>query len=89
MKRKKITLTVLQCQRESCGHEWIPRSTTPPRVCPKCKRDWQVPLKRGPYKTSEAPPNELEAKVQAFEQRRDRIKREIEQGGRKTDGRIV
>lgn len=29
------TLPRLQCKR--CGHEWSPRSDSPPKVCPKCK----------------------------------------------------
>jgi len=30
-----IELPKLFCKR--CGHEWHPRATNPPKVCPKCK----------------------------------------------------
>lgn len=27
----------------SCGHKWIPRRDTPPKICPKCKSDkWDL-----------------------------------------------
>lgn len=31
----QITIKILQCKR--CGHKWIPRITTQPAQCPKCK----------------------------------------------------
>lgn len=40
-----LKIPTLNCER--CGHGWIPRSATLPRVCPKCnspywdkKRGW-------------------------------------------------
>ena len=26
---------MFKCKR--CGHEWTPRNSNPPKVCPKCK----------------------------------------------------
>lgn len=40
----KVPITVMgyRCEREQCGHEWIPRESEngEPRVCPKCKSAW-------------------------------------------------
>jgi len=32
------TISILKCGHPDCRHEWIPRSTKKPKVCPKCKR---------------------------------------------------
>jgi predicted Zn-ribbon and HTH transcriptional regulator len=32
---KKIRLTVLACKQ--CGHQWVPRSTELPKICPNVK----------------------------------------------------
>lgn len=43
----KIVLTKLGCTR--CEHEWFPRTTESPKVCPKCNSPyWDKPVK---YKT--------------------------------------
>lgn len=43
----KIVLTKLGCTR--CKHEWFPRTTESPKVCPKCNSPyWDKPVK---YKT--------------------------------------
>jgi Zn finger protein HypA/HybF involved in hydrogenase expression len=43
----KIVLTTLQCTR--CEHQWFPRTTVSPKVCPKCNSPyWDKPVK---YKT--------------------------------------
>ncbi len=40
----KIKLTGYRCER--CAHEWIPRDTAEPKVCPKCKSPyWNTPKK--------------------------------------------
>ena len=31
----KIKMDGYRC--EACGHEWVPRSTERPALCPKCK----------------------------------------------------
>jgi predicted Zn-ribbon and HTH transcriptional regulator len=31
------TITISQKTCKKCGHEWLPRSTDEPVICPKCK----------------------------------------------------
>tara|TARA_Y100000310_G_C20316337_1_gene638613 strand:+ start:296 stop:448 length:153 start_codon:yes stop_codon:yes gene_type:complete len=41
----KIKLEGYVCER--CKHQWVPRNSEMPRVCPKCKSPyWDVPRKR-------------------------------------------
>jgi len=41
----EITLKGYKCER--CGHEWVPRDKTEPKVCPKCKSPyWNRPRKK-------------------------------------------
>ncbi len=41
MSTEKLPMTRLSCKR--CGYGWMPRSDTPPDVCPSCKsRKWDV-----------------------------------------------
>lgn len=48
--RLKLKLLYLKCKR--CGHKWPPRTSSLPKVCPKCKSPyWNIPrgvLKKGP-----------------------------------------
>ncbi len=45
MAEVKITQKGFRCER--CGHEWIPRNESHPRVCPKCKNPyWDLPKKK-------------------------------------------
>jgi predicted Zn-ribbon and HTH transcriptional regulator len=45
MARVPITVMGYRCQR--CTHEWIPRVTDAPAVCPRCKSAyWNRPLKK-------------------------------------------
>jgi predicted Zn-ribbon and HTH transcriptional regulator len=38
----EITLKGYLCER--CGHTWVPKENTKPRVCPKCKSPyWDTP----------------------------------------------
>ena len=42
MAETTVTQKAFQCER--CDHVWVPRATTPPRACPKCKSPyWDVP----------------------------------------------
>ena len=42
----KVKLSVWGFRCERCRHEWVPRTGTPPRVCPKCKSPyWDKPKK--------------------------------------------
>lgn len=42
----KVQLTVWGWRCERCEHEWIPRESQEPRVCPKCKSPyWNRPRK--------------------------------------------
>jgi len=37
-----LTIDRLRCLR--CRHQWLPRSSTLPKVCPRCKSTkWDVP----------------------------------------------
>ena len=33
----KRTVTMYRC--DQCGHTWLPRKPTPPKICPVCKRN--------------------------------------------------
>jgi len=38
----RVTFQGYRCER--CGHQWVPRQTEEPRVCPKCKNPyWNRP----------------------------------------------
>lgn len=40
----EVTLRGYECSR--CKHQWVPRDSEKPRVCPKCKSPyWDVPRK--------------------------------------------
>ena len=40
-------ITVKKCKCERCRHNWITRSNTLPKVCPKCKSPyWDRPRKK-------------------------------------------
>ncbi|MEK7352938.1 MAG: hypothetical protein AABZ77_00330 [Chloroflexota bacterium] len=43
----RVPITVMGCQCERCGHEWLPRGENlEPKVCPKCKSPyWDKPKK--------------------------------------------
>jgi len=42
---KKVKLWGYRCQR--CSHEWLPRGTSEPKVCPTCKSPyWDRPRKQ-------------------------------------------
>ncbi len=47
----RVPITVMGYRCERCGHEWIPRGTVEPRVCPKCRSPyWNKPRKaKMPY----------------------------------------
>jgi predicted Zn-ribbon and HTH transcriptional regulator len=41
---KLIGMVMLLGARCRCGHEWLPRESEKPRVCPKCKSaNWDRP----------------------------------------------
>lgn len=42
----KITVWGYRCTR--CGHEWVPRASKPPRVCPHCKSPYWDRERRTP-----------------------------------------
>ena len=42
MNNQTLPMTELSCKR--CGYGWMPRTRTPPEVCPNCKsRRWDMP----------------------------------------------
>ncbi len=44
----KVPITVMGYRCERCGHEWVPRMDSEPRVCAKCKSPyWNTPRTRG------------------------------------------
>lgn len=58
----RVPITVMGCQCERCGYEWLPRGENlEPRVCPKCKSPyWNKPKK--------------DTAPMSYEEFRDRIK---------------
>ena len=45
----KVPITIMGYRCERCGHEWAPRSSAAPRVCPKCKSPyWDRPRAKPP-----------------------------------------
>ena len=45
----KVPITVMGYRCERCGHEWVPRNSAEPRVCPKCKSPyWDKPKAKAP-----------------------------------------
>ncbi|MBS3064677.1 MAG: hypothetical protein J4472_02590 [DPANN group archaeon] len=43
MGKKEIKLFLYNCER--CAHEWLPRTTEEPIVCPSCKSPyWNKPV---------------------------------------------
>src|SRR5687767_1699147 len=55
----RVPITVMGCQCERCGHEWIPRDlAVEPEACPACKSPyWNKPrknAKEGPMTSYDA-----------------------------------
>jgi predicted Zn-ribbon and HTH transcriptional regulator len=54
MEEKAIGMVPLPGCRCRCGHEWLPRDSEKPRVCPKCKSpNWDRPKRTAKRDRSE------------------------------------